>query len=151
MAIFEYPFYDKGVTLSPHVPIIITNPIENISIAVYALLDTGADDSVFTNYIADATWHNLKGDGVQNSITQGVGAGHVETWKHTFTITLLSPNKNTKIWRSENSLISCVDHDLMPPILGFTEFLSKFKITFDYNCNKIIIEIPDDQLINEPY
>lgn len=140
---FVYPFTKMGEGIyMPLVPVVLHNPIDNAATSVMALLDTGASDCVFPQYIADYTKHNLKADGVESSITQGVGDSKVKTWKHTFNIHLVSPDKRQVIWKSKNIMVGCLDHNSAPPLLGWTCFLSNFKITFNYPTKKIIIEIP---------
>lgn len=141
---YVYPFVkDQNGTYRPIIQIIITNSIDNVSTQpIWALLDTGADDCLFPQFIADITKHNLKGDGVESCVTQGVGKGNVHTWKHTFKIQLVSPDRKSIVWTSKPSLIGCLDHNDAPPLLGWSCFLSNFKITFNHPTKKIIIEIP---------
>ena len=137
-----YPFVNNGNgVFRPLVPIRVINPLDNTSTCVYALLDTGADDCLFPNYICEATNHNLKGDGVISSVNQGVGEKSINTWKHTFIIELLSPDKNTVVWKGKPMLISCLDHNSAPPLLGFNNFMVNFRITFNYPTKRILIEV----------
>jgi hypothetical protein len=140
---FIYPFYQERDGLyRPKIPVRITNPHDNVSTLQYALLDTGADSCVFPRHIAKHTNHNLKADGVLSDITFGVGSEEVKTWKHTFIISILSPNNFEKvIWEGKPKLIDCLDHDDIPPILGFSDFLCYFSIRFNYQRKQIFIEI----------
>ncbi len=139
---FVYPFIKSGDIFRPLVPIIIINPIDKEEIGMMALLDTGADACVFTKFVAENTKHNLKADGVISHITQGVGENTITTWKHTFKISLLSPDRKSKIWSGKQGLVSCLDHDNAPPLLGCLGFLEFFNIRFNYLTKKIIIELP---------
>ncbi len=136
---FIFPFIERGGVYRPYVPIKITNPIEKISTNQFGILDTGADSCVFPKIIADSTHHNLKADGVESDINQGVGSESVHIWKHTFIISLYSPDLKKIVWEGNKSLINCLDHNSTPPILGFSDFLSFFSIRFNYS--KKIIEI----------
>lgn len=136
-----YKFTKNGTNVYPYVPIRVTNPFEKKSTVLYALLDTGADGCVLPKDIADITGHNLKGDGVVAEITQGVGDGKVSVWQHTFVIELLSPDRKSVVWKGKQTLIKCLDHNNAPPLLGSKDFLSNFKITFNYLTLNIIIEI----------
>lgn len=124
------------------IPIRISNPTANKSINAFALIDTGADNCVFPQTIAERTEHNLKGDGVLNYISQGVGEHSVTVYQHTFIIELYAPNKKNIVWRSEQELIGCLDHDNIPPLLGFNDFVAQFKISFNYSTKTLTIEIP---------
>lgn len=143
MGVFVFSFTKiSDEVIRPLVPIRVINPFTNQRIDVIGLLDTGADDNLFPEFIASNTGHNLKASGVISNINQGVGQSQVPTWKHTFIIELLSPDRTKIIWKSKQSLISCVDHNNAPPLLGCSGFLINMKITFNYTTKKIIIEIP---------
>ena len=77
---FIYPFVKIGDIHRPYIPIRVTNPFEKVAYTTLALLDTGADACVLPKGIADITKHNLKGDGVETHITQGVGQQEVMAW-----------------------------------------------------------------------
>lgn len=143
--VYSFKDFGHGV-FRPHVPILINNPLDKLSkpFKISALLDTGADSCVFPKGIADLTGHNLKGDGVESHISQGVGEQTTSVWKHTFEIKLLSPTDYNKvIWKSKNTLVGCLEHDCTPPLLGTKGFLEYFNIRFNYKTHKIIIELPD--------
>ncbi len=142
MATHIYPFIkDVSGTYRPMIPVNIINPHEKINIQTYALLDTGADDCVFPKFIAERTKHNLKGVGVSNHVMQGVGQHKVEVWKHTFKIELMSPDRASVIWKSKEVLVGCLEHDSAPTLLGWSNFMSNFKITFNYPTKRILIVI----------
>ncbi|MEX2590293.1 MAG: hypothetical protein WD334_08805, partial [Chitinophagales bacterium] len=50
----------------------------------------------------------------------------------TFNIELISPDGENTVWNSQPQLISCVDHDSAPPLLGTVQFLRHFRIRFNY-------------------
>jgi hypothetical protein len=107
-----------------------------------ALLDTGADACVFPKTIPETLGYNLKDPNAPHSINQGIGENKVELWKHKFKLELLSPDRKSVVWKSKECLIGCVDHNNVPPLLGFESFLCNFRITFNYSTKKIIIEVP---------
>ena len=145
MPVYIYDFIqDASGIYRPFIPIVAYNPIDNVQARTVALLDTGADTSVFPRWISDRTDHNLKGTGVESDINQGLGNQMVSTWKHSFIIKLVDPNdEDLIVWTGERCLVNCVDHNDTSAILGSENFLSNFKITFDYHKLKIFIEVSD--------
>lgn len=142
MAIFVYSFTKvTNEIYRPFLPIVIINPINNAKIAVFGLLDTGADDCLFPKIIADNLGHDLKGPTAVYSSNQGIGENTVDLWSHPFKIQLLSPDRKAVVWKSKDCLIGCNEHDNAPVLLGFTSFLSHFKIVFNYPTKKILVEI----------
>lgn len=128
--------------MRPFVPVKITNPHSKQSSYYMALLDTGADACCFPKSVALATGHDLKHIDVITNINVGLSGTGVSTWKHSFVIELLSPDRKTVVWKNKIALIDCVDHDNLPLLLGYKDFLSFLKITFNYKTSKIIIELP---------
>ena len=117
----------------PFLPIRIDNPIDNLSIPFQCLVDTGADATIITSQIAEGTGHNLRGDGVRATTTYGVGGVPLTTYGHTFRLHLLQHNAwDTVLWSSPSHLISCIEHDRCPPLLGTRDFLSFFNVTINY-------------------
>jgi predicted aspartyl protease len=142
-ATYIYPFVKlAGIAIRPFVPVRITNPDTRQSLCFMALLDTGADACCFPKSVAMATGHDLKHINAITSIYGGLSGTGVSTWKHSFVIELLSPDRKTVVWKNKRTLIDCVDHDNLPLLLGYNDFLSFFKITFNYKTSKIIIELP---------
>jgi hypothetical protein len=139
---YIYPLIKTDGGYTPQIPIRITNPFNGLSLNCYALIDTGADCCVFPQYVAEKTGHNLKGDGVKSYISQGVGENCVNVFQHTFMIELFAFDRKTIIWSSKQETIGCVNHDNIPPLLGFNDFVSQFIISFDYVTRTITIEIP---------
>lgn len=129
-------------TVRPLVPVLIENPFTNQSLKVWALLDTGADACCFPSHIPKSTGHDLKHTDVETSVNTGLEGGHTQTWKHTFKISLLDPITGKPVWTTKKQLVDCVDHDVIPPLLGTRGFMKELKITFNYKTSKIIIEIP---------
>ena len=95
MPVVSYPFINNGNGIfRPMVPVAFRNPFSGLITPVtMCLLDTGADNCVMPQYIADITKHNLKGETVQSSITQGLAQNKVKVWKHTFEIFLQTPDR----------------------------------------------------------
>ena len=120
----------------------LTNPTTKQSKYFVALLDTGADECLFPQVCANDTGHNLKGEGVESSVNQGVGESKVPVWKHTFIIEILSADLKTTMWKSKPQLISCVDHDNIHPLLGWKGCMENLNIRFNYPTKKIVIEFP---------
>jgi predicted aspartyl protease len=142
-ATYVYSFVKvPGVAMRPFVPVKITNPDTKQFSYYMALLDTGADACCFPKHVAETTGHVLKHINVITSINGGLSGTEVSTWKHSFVIELLSPDRKSVVWKNKRSLIDCVDHDNLPLLLGYKDFLSFFKITFNYKTSKIIIELP---------
>lgn len=139
---YVYPFvaFNKGRIHRPYIPIIVINPHKAINLNQIALLDTGADSCLFPKFVADVTAHDLKNSKVQKDVSYGVAGIEMETWKHSFVIALLSPDRSKIVWQSEKTLIDCADHNDVSLILGNLDFLANFKVTFDYPKKEIIIE-----------
>jgi len=140
----NYPFLsDKLGTFRPFVPAAFRNPMTGLIFPItMCLLDTGADDCVLPSVIPNFTGHNLKGAGVQSCIRTGLGQNQVEAWQHTFEIFLQTPDKKNVAWKSNPVLISCIENAKSIPLLGCSNFLCNFKITFDYAAKIASIEIP---------
>ena len=138
LAIYPFTPDPKGVPKAV-VPIKIINPYTNASLFGIALLDTGASCCVFPSSIPQFTGHNLKGAGVQCKIITGVGAEPVNTWCHTFEIELLNANRKTIVWKSDPTLIHCLDYPNAPILIGVNNFLHQFSITFNYRKQEVII------------
>jgi hypothetical protein len=140
---FYYPFACTGNVCRPFIPVRIRNPFEEDAyLDLQALLDSGADSCVFPQFAAEATLHNLKADAVIRYISQGVGQTSVTVYQHTFIIELFDQHQKNIIWKSEPQLHSCIDHDEIPPLLGFNDFMSQFVITFNYRTKMTTLELP---------
>ena len=131
---FSYPFYQPpGKQAGPYIPIQFVNPATGLDFIWHCLIDTGASSCLITKPIAEITGHNFKGKSVKSSVTLGVEGNTIETWLHSFTMALLHPeDEKTVVWRSGTQLIECVEHDLMPQLLGQENFLCNFIVTIDY-------------------
>lgn len=151
MAAWIYPFYKiSDEIFRPWIPIRIINPKNNETITTLALLDTGADYCVFPKFIAEQAKLDLKGEAISSETMQGLAETKIEVWKHEFKIYLLSPDSKTVVCKNKDLIIGCVDHDNIPPILGFNNFMCSFKITFNHATKKIIIRRPTQNLIFQP-
>ena len=141
MATWIYPFQKfEGGIIRPWINVKIVNPINNKEVSVMALLDTGADHCVFPQFVCERLGIDLKDKNAPQEEMQGLADTKVLVWKHTFRINLDSPDKRTTVWKSKDLIIGCVEHDNIPPILGFSNFMCKFKITFNHATQKIILD-----------
>ncbi len=139
--VYSFVKVDKEI-YRPLLPIVIINPINNLSQIIFGLLDTGADECLFPKFIAEQLKHDLKSDSAEFCSNQGIGETKVDLWKHPFKIQLMSPDRKTIVWKSKQCLVGCTDHDNVPVLLGCANFLCNFRITLNYLSKKIIIEIP---------
>ena len=142
MAVQVYPFIKiSNEVHRPWIPIRVFNSKDRSAfIEMMALIDTGADHCVFPKLVADQTKLDLKGAALSTEIMQGLGETKIEVWKHSFKIELLTPDRKNIFWKSNDIIVGCVEHDNIPPILGFSNFLCDFKITFNHATKKIIID-----------
>lgn len=143
--IFSYPFRSiiPQTPLRPLVPIWVENPDGTpFTTPIFALLDTGADSCLFPEILANRTGHILKGPGVKTIPNTGIHESSIDTYQHTFIIKLFAPDGNSFVWESKPTLIGCADHNRVITLLGTSNFLSNFKIQFDYHKKVVHIEIP---------
>ena len=112
-------------------PVLISNPSTGRATGTWGLLDTGADSCLFPARIATSLGHKLKGPGVKLNVTSGIEQTEVVTYKHSFRIGLLSPDRRSIVWRSRRLQIDCAESD-PPVILGVDDFLARFRVTVDY-------------------
>lgn len=140
MSTWVYPFHKiSNEIYRPWIPIQVISQKTGAMISVLALLDTGADHSVFPKMAADQTKLDLKADAVATDKMTGLAGTMIDLWKHEFKIHLMSPDWKNAVWKSKQIEIGCVDHDVIPPILGFSNFMCDFKITFNHATKKVII------------
>lgn len=135
----KYKFEDgsaEELGLHPYIPIRITNLINGKSKRIYALVDTGADECLFAGDVAIQLGHDLKREGVKDSVNIGIEQKEIIVYKHTFKIELLAPDERTVIWSSDNMEIDCSESN-PPMLLGTRDFLRFFTWNFNY---------PDEQL-----
>jgi Retroviral aspartyl protease len=124
----------------PWVPIKIMNANDSSkSIIVHALLDTGADECIFTLTPVIQAGLDLKSS-TKTKEMQGVGKDKIMTWYHPFKVAILKPDLKTVFWSSKEIEVACVDHDNIVPILGFTNLLYHFKLTFNYSSRKLMLD-----------
>lgn len=131
-----------GGVYRPLVPVMACNPIDKKEQLIWAILDTGADACILPKGIAEITGHNLKGDGVQQNINQGVGESKVSAWKHTFVLKLLTADCSSVAWKTKSILVDCLEHDNAPALIGWRDFMEHLNIRFNYATKRIIIEVP---------
>ncbi len=141
MATWIYPFYKiTDEIFRPWIPIQIINPKNGRFINTMALIDTGADHCVFPQIVTGETGLDLKTDAISSEEMQGLAAEKIAIWTHSFRVYLLSPNRKDILWKSKDLVVGCVEHDNIPPILGFSNFMCNFKITFNHATKKIMID-----------
>jgi hypothetical protein len=141
MSIQVYSFVqtDKGV-FRPWIPVkIISTEDKSKFTIMHALLDTGADECLFTASAVQEAGYDLKTS--QNTKEmQGVGENKIMTWYHPFKIEILKPDLKTVFWTSKTIEVACVDHDNIVPIVGFSNMLCHFKLTFNYASRKLALD-----------
>lgn len=140
MSTVTYPITIVGKCYRTVIPIIIINPHTKQALKTAALLDTGADACAFPENIAKNTGHNLKGAGVINNVTTGIGGVGVNTWKHTFSIGILDAKAQNVLNITRPMLVDCFEHNNAPPLLGSSDFLCDYKVTIDYPNKTITLE-----------
>ena len=141
MASEVYPFYKISNELfRPWIPITIINPVNNKHISVMALLDTGADHCVFPKLVAEQLGIDLKRASISSEVMQGLAEQKIEVWKHNFRLELQTPDRKQIFWKGKDTVVGCVEHDNIPPILGFSNFMCYFKIMFNHTTRKIVID-----------
>ena len=124
---------DIGTVHRLYLPLLVANPQLGAVVKTMALVDTGADACMFNRTICSALGHDLKGDGVVHSVSGGIGTD-VTTYRHTFVLSLLAPDRDDVSWESPPMLIDCIDRDIaeIAPLLGTADFLCHFRIQIDY-------------------
>jgi hypothetical protein len=142
---FNYDFFEySDGQMRPILPINIINPHSGKEFKWHALVDTGADSSLFNRDICDILEHNIRHEDVSTTTNKGISNNIlVTTFCHTFIIELYHPNNNEVIWRSKEVLIDCLDEEDSLVLLGANDFLSNFKITFDYRKQKTTVHLQD--------
>ena len=134
-----YPLIRNGNSLRSYVPIKIINPFSGIWTNQRALLDSGADGCVFPNFITKRLNSYTCGE---RGTTKGVNGSPIETEPHLLIIYLLDQSESNILWKSDAIEIACLLHDEIPPLMGTSDFLSNFDVTFNYkNGSNVVIEI----------
>jgi len=141
MPVHIYPFYKVSDEIKrPWIPVRIVNNKTGDYTDTMALLDTGADHCVFPNFVAEQCKHNLQHPEFGTEDMQGMGKDKINVSKHGFRIELQSPDRKQTIWKSKDMIVGCVEHDNIAAILGFSNFMCHFKITFNHATNRIIVD-----------
>ena len=138
--IYNFTKFANGV-IRPLVNVKITNPATNKSLNVKCLLDTGADKCLFPADFASMTDHDLLNEQCLFENSSGINGTEVKTALHTFRIELFTEDLRTRIWRSNDIQVGCLEHNAAPPLLGYTDFLEFMNIRFNYVTKKIVLEI----------
>lgn len=133
MPCYVYPFVEfKNRGPCPCIPVRFINPDTGEHIVMSCLLDSGAAASLLPGHVPACTGHDLKGDRVIRSYTQGIEGTELTIYMHTFEIELLHPDDDEEVvWSAKEILIGCSEHKLFPPLLGREDFFCHFKVTFD--------------------
>ena len=139
--IYHYTLTPIKGAIRAFLPIIIYNPFNGNGFPVNCLVDTGADSCMVSGNLAIQLGHDLKGDGVKSGAKVGIKEEKVTTWKHTFQMHLLHPDKKSTIWTSSSKLFECIETEKLPVLLGVSDFLCYFRITFDYPEGILSLEI----------
>lgn len=136
-----YPFLGNPI-FRPIVPIRVINPTSKKAITTYALLDTGADSCMFPNFVPETLGYVLK-DGLLVPNNLGLG-GKKDAWSHPFRIELLDAGRQSIVWKSGEITIRCIEDEKkqMPPILGFSDFMCHFRVSFNHSTKRIVIQDP---------
>ena len=146
MATQVYPFIcvkddDNNDRYRPWVPIRIINPKNKKQfVQGHALLDTGADECVFPKYSVDQTGRDLMVDASGSKQMKGVAQGTIPVWFHSFIVEILTPDFKNVFWASKEITVNVLEHDEVLPILGFSNCLCHFKITFNYASRRVIVD-----------
>lgn len=138
--VYNFTKFPNGV-IRPLVNIRITNPTTKQQFLTKCLLDTGADKCAFPADFAIITGHDLMNNNCETMISKGLKGEEVLTWLHTFRIELFTEDFKTRIWKSKDIQIGCLEHNDTLPILGYIGFLENMNIRFNYPTKKIVIQI----------
>jgi hypothetical protein len=109
-----------------------------MSVIVYGLADTGADSSLFPASLAIQLGHKLKGTGVKSSMTCGIEQNDVPTYRHTFTLELLSPDARHVVRAFRRVEIDCSETN-PPVLLGASDFLVHFDISVFFKKREMVM------------
>ncbi len=117
------------------------------STILVGLIDTGADSSVVHGKIADTLNHCLTSKKANKQ--QGKGVANIKTifYQHTFTLEVLTPNKQEVVLTLEDIELSCHTYSEKEPInefdlllLGVGDVLKYFNIEFDFKNGDLYIK-----------
>jgi hypothetical protein len=131
----------SGGAIRAVLPVIIFNPYTNLGETIYCFVDSGADACIINGELAIRLGHDLKGNGVESDIKIGLDEREVITYRHTFILKLLDQTSQFTIWESNQMLFECIESSNLPILLGTKDFLSNFKITFNYPQGILTIEL----------
>lgn len=139
----QFPNADGSILYRPYVPICIVHPADNkIIFNTSALIDTGADRCTFPKINADRMGYDLKAPGVPTSSSRGIHVSPVQFWTHPYKIFLYSPDRKEIVWKSGTIEVACFDHNQVPSILGFSDFMCHFIVNFNHTTKRITIQKP---------
>ena len=72
--------------------------------------------------------------------TKGIAGLSIDTYPHDLVIELLSQDYKKVLWNSGTIKIDCVYENNIPPLLGSSNFLKYFNISFNYKDYLFVIE-----------
>ena len=124
----------------PWLPIRFTNPGNGESVTVHGLVDSGADTCLFPASLCKCVGHNLRADGVKSNRALGVEQKPVRTWRHTFSLELLSPDMTKVVWSTPMSAEFDCSEAEPPVLLGVDDFLRNFDVRLNYREGVVMLE-----------
>jgi len=124
----------------PWLPIRFTNPANGEFITINGLVDSGADTCLFPASLCQCVGHKLRADGVKSNRALGVEQKPVRTWRHTFSLELLSPDMTKVLWKTSKDMEFDCSEAEPPVLLGVDDFLRHFKVTLDYQQGLVTLE-----------
>lgn len=135
-----YPFHkNENGTITPKIPIRITNQKSGERIHAYALLDTGAENCNLPIMIARTIGLQYT-DGYKSKVgSSGISGEIINTWIHVVKIELLDVTRKEVI-KTVTSRVSCLNTNDIPAIVGTKGFLENLRVTLDYVKKEIIID-----------
>jgi len=122
----------------PILPVKIINPENNKSIRQWGIIDTGADDCAIPAWVAEKLGHNLKKGSSKHIDT---ASGSSIAYSHTTTILILHPDTYIQIYELDNIPVDFVP-DLLYPLWGVNNFLSRFILEVNYPHQLFSLKIP---------
>lgn len=135
-ALYSFRKVDGHKCLQPYVPVNIINPYTGSCCAISCLLDSGADKCLFPDFIVKQL--GSVACGPQNQST-GISGSSIDTRPHQLKLELLFQDYKQVFWTSDILKIDCADHDNVPPLLGSSDFLCNFNVTFNYKNGQVIV------------
>lgn len=142
---FTYPYTligsdGKNHIFRPYVPVIITCTKTKRWMRFMALADTGADKCLMPGAVTKILGCAVNTGATNGGGARGIGDGIMATWKHSLTISLISPDKQKTIWTGPELEIDCLQQNDKPVLLGSIGFFENFVATFNHPKKSLTIE-----------